>query len=159
MLARPGFFNDFDMLEVGNGMSATEDRAHFVMWAMMASPLLAGNDVRSMSAQTKAILLNREIIAVDQDPLGEQALLADEPSYTTQVWVRRLAAPGTYAIALLNRGEKAARIGVVWNWKVGFYGQARVRDLWTHRDLGVFPRGYATTVPAHGVAIVKVTRV
>ena len=157
IFAHPGFWNDFDMLEVGNGMSAVEDRAHFAMWAMMSSPLLAGNDVRTMSSTTKSILENREIIAINQDPLGEQALLADEPTPTTQIWVRRLASPGTYAIALLNRGPDAARIEVPWNWHVGFNGPASVRDLWDHKDLGTFRRGYATTVPAHGAAIIKVT--
>ncbi len=138
MFSQPGYFNDLDMLEVGNGMSQAEDRAHFAMWAIFASPLFAGNDVRTMKPQTKAILENREIIAVDQDPLGIQATLADEPTITTQVWSRPLAKKGTYAMALLNRGERSAQITVPWDWRVGFYGPARVRDLWTHNDLGIF---------------------
>ncbi len=158
-LSRPGFWNDFDMLEVGNGMSYTEARAHFAMWAMMASPLLAGNDVRKMSAQTRTILENREVIAVDQDPLGIQATLADEPTPTTQVWSRPLHVPGTYAIALLNRGNAPAEIRVGWNWHVGFAGPATVRDLWRHEDLGVFDRGYSIVVQPHDAAMIKVTQV
>ncbi|HET7812787.1 MAG TPA: glycoside hydrolase family 27 protein [Candidatus Baltobacteraceae bacterium] len=157
MLSKPGYFNDLDMLEVGNGMSQAEDRAHFAMWAVLASPLLAGNDIRSMSPQTKAILENRELIAVDQDPLGVQATLADEPSSTTQIWSRPLAGKRTYAIVLLNRGDRAVTIDVPWNWHVGFQGPARVRDLWTHKDLGVFDTGYSAVVQPHDAAAIKVT--
>ena len=70
--AGPGHWNDPDMLEVGNGMPENEDRAHFTLWCMMAAPLILGNDVRDMSDATKAILTNKEVIAVDQDPLGIQ---------------------------------------------------------------------------------------
>lgn len=157
MLSEPGYFNDLDMLEVGNGMSQDEDRAHFAMWSILASPLLAGNDIRSMSGQTKAILENREIIAVDQDPLGVQATLADEPAPTTQIWSRPLAEKGTYAMVLLNRSEEPAQIEVPWNWHVGFYGPARVRDLWTHKDLGIFNTAYSVVVAPHDAAIIKVT--
>lgn len=72
--AGPGHWNDPDMLEVGNGLSANQDRAHFTMWCMMASPLILGNDVRNMSDETKAILTNRDLIAIDQDKLGVQGL-------------------------------------------------------------------------------------
>ena len=157
-LAAPGFFNDFDMLEVGRGMSASEDRAHFGMWAMMASPLIAGNDVRNMSARTTAILENREIIAIDQDPLGEQATLKTEPTLTTQVWTKRLAARDTYAVALLNRGDSAADIGVEWLHQLGFYARARVRDLWRHKDLGTYQHFYDVVVAPHDAVILKVTR-
>jgi alpha-galactosidase len=157
MLSKPGYFNDLDMLEVGNGMSHAEDRAHFAMWAILASPLIAGNDIRSMTPQTKAILENRDIIAVDQDPLGVQATLADEPTPTTQIWSRPLVKKGTYAMVLLNRGEQPAKITVPWNWHVGFNGPARVRDLWTHKDLGVFRTAYSVLVKPHDAAIIKVT--
>ena len=72
--AGPGHWNDPDMLEVGNGLSVNQDRAHFTMWCMMASPLILGNDVRNMSDETKAILTNRDLIAIDQDKLGVQGL-------------------------------------------------------------------------------------
>jgi len=156
MFSRPGFWNDFDMLEVGNGMSASEDRVHFSMWTMEASPLLAGNDIRSMSDRTRRILENREVIAIDQDPLGIAATLADEPSISTQVWTRPLAAPGSYAVAFLNRGGAPAKIGLTWNWHLGFRGPATVRDLWAHKDLGIFPEGFAATVAPHDVLLLKV---
>ena len=72
--AGPGHWNDPDMLEVGNGLSVNQDRAHFTMWCMMASPLILGNDVRNMSDETKAILTNKDLIAIDQDKLGVQGL-------------------------------------------------------------------------------------
>jgi len=68
--AGPGHWNDPDMLEVGNGMTTSEDRTHFSMWCMLAAPLIAGNDLRKMSKTTLDILTNREVIAVDQDSLG-----------------------------------------------------------------------------------------
>ena len=160
MLAGPGFWNDFDMLEVGRGMKVTEDRAHFAMWAMLASPLLAGNDVRKMSEQTREILTNNEIIAVDQDSLGMQALLKDEGPATEQVWTRKLAAPDTYAVTFLNRGEKPAKMELAFVYLgMGYHPRARVRDLWKHRDLGVFNGGFSTTVAPHDAQIYTFTRI
>jgi alpha-galactosidase len=159
MLSQPGFWNDFDMLEVGNGMSASEDRVHFSMWAMEASPLLAGNDVRTMTARTREILENREVIAIDQDRLGVAATLEGEPSISTQVWTRPLATPGTYAVAFLNRGDEPAIIGLRWNWHLGFAGPATVRDLWKHEDLGTFDKSFDAIVAPHDVLLLKITRI
>jgi len=102
------------MLEVGNGgMTDAEYRAHFSLWAMLAAPLIAGNDVRDMSEATRAILTNREVIAVDQDPLGVQAMLVASNPPELQVWVKPLA-DGSKAVALLNRSALAASMTVTW---------------------------------------------
>ncbi|HSF99750.1 MAG TPA: alpha-galactosidase, partial [Vicinamibacterales bacterium] len=104
--AGPGGWNDPDMLEVGNGgMTLVEYRAHFSMWAILAAPLMAGNDLRSMTPETRDILTNREVIAVDQDPLGRQGRKVRDDG-DVEVWARELA-DGSRAVALLNRGEAA----------------------------------------------------
>jgi alpha-galactosidase len=156
LAAKPGAWNDPDMLEVGNGgMTDDEYRAHFSLWAIMAAPLMAGNDVRSMSAETRAILLNTEVIAVDQDSLGVQGMLVAEESPGLQVWVKRLA-DGSRAVALLNRTGVATAMSATW-WRLGLRGPARVRDLWAHADRGTFTGKYSATVPPHGVVMVRVT--
>src|SRR2546423_15061094 len=99
--AGPGGWNDPDMLEIGNGgMSADEYRTHMSLWALLAAPLLTGNDVRAMTAQTRTILTNTEVVAIDQDPLGRQATRAARHD-TTEVWTRPLADGGT-AIGVFN---------------------------------------------------------
>jgi len=154
--AGPGGWNDPDMLEVGNGgMSDDEYRAHFAMWAMLAAPLMAGNDIAGMSEATRAILTNAEIVAVDQDPLGQQARrIAD--SGGLEVWARPLA-DGSRAVALLNRGKEPAAIRVDWT-AIGYPAKlkAQVRDLWEHRDLGARAGGFETQVRGHAAVIVKV---
>lgn len=156
-IAGPGAWNDPDMLEVGNGgMTDDEYRAHFSMWAIMAAPLLAGNDVRTMSAATKTILLNPEVIAIDQDSLGAQGVIVWEPTPELQVWSKRLK-DGSIAVALLNRSTVAAKISANF-WRAGLHVRsANVRDLWAHTDLGTLKNEYATTVPAHGVVMVRIT--
>jgi len=111
--AAPGSWNDADMLEVGNGMDAEQDKAHFSLWCMLASPLVAGNDVRTMSAATTAILTNKHAIAVNQDPLGHQGVLVQteatkgdasmqqNTSNTTQVWAKLLE-NGAYGVGCPN---------------------------------------------------------
>ncbi len=157
-IAHPGAWNDPDMLEVGNGgMTDAEYRAHFSLWAIMAAPLMSGNDVRSMSAATKEILLNPEVIAVDQDSLGAQGVITWEPAPTLQVWSKPLRG-GAIAVALLNRSDTAAKIPANF-WRAGLHvDSANVRDLWLHRDLGRFKGEYATTVQPHSVVMVRVTR-
>jgi hypothetical protein len=156
--ASPGHWNDPDMLEVGKGMTADEDRSHFSMWAMLAAPLIAGNDIRSMGAATQAILTNAEVVAVDQDPMGIQGQVVATPATNLQVWSRSLAGTNTRAVALFNRGTAAASITVQWT-NIGIpAGNATVRDLWQHSDLGAFANSYtAAAVPAHGVVMLKIT--
>ena len=156
--AGPGHWNDPDMLEVGNGLNDTEGRTHFSMWAMLAAPLIAGNDLRSMSSATKTTLTNTDVIAVDQDPLGKQATRVATPGTNLEVWSKTLSGTNTRAVALLNRGSSTASISVMWSQLGIPTGAATVRDLWSHTDLGSFSGSYtASSVPSHGVVMLKVS--
>jgi alpha-galactosidase len=153
--AGPGHWNDPDMLEVGNtGLTDTEQRAQFSLWAIMAAPLILGNDLTQMSATALATLSNTEVIAVDQDPLGKQGIPIS-PSTTLEVWSKPLSGTKTYAVALFNRTANAADITVTWS-SLGLTGSASVRDLWAKQDLGVMPTQYLTSVPSHGVVLLRV---
>jgi len=154
--AGPGHWNDPDMLEVGNGgLTTTENRAHFSMWALFSAPLLAGNDIEHMSADTKEILLNKEVIAVDQDALGQQGRRVKKDG-DLEIWSKQLA-DGGRAVALLNRGKAAAQISVKWT-DIGYPDtlSASVRDLWAKKDVGQKTGGYSAEVPSHGVVMIKV---
>lgn len=162
--AGPGHWNDPDMLEVGNGgMTPDEYRAHFSLWAVMAAPLIAGNDVRAMvdttsreARITRSILLNKEVIAVDQDSLGVQGMIVQDYPPELQVWVKPLK-DGSKAVVLFNRASVPSEITASW-WRVGVRTRkAEVRDLWAHKDLGVMEDRYRATVPSHGVVMVRVT--
>jgi alpha-galactosidase len=152
----PGHWNDADMLEVGNGgMTTTEYRSHFSMWAIFAAPLLSGNDLATMSADTKEILMNKEVIAVDQDAMGIQGHRVKKMG-DLEVWSKQLA-DGGRAVALLNRSDKPATISATWQ-DIGYPARtsAAVRDLWAHKDLGAKTGGYSAEVPSHGVVMVTV---
>jgi alpha-galactosidase len=156
--AGPGHWNDPDMLEVGNGsFTEAENRAHFSLWAMFAAPLIAGNDLTKMSASTKAILTNAEVIAVDQDPLGNQAKVVATPQSGLQVWAKTLSG-NSVAVALFNRNSSAASITFTFA-QVGFAsGQVSVRDLWQKADLGKMEGSYtAKDVPSHGVVMLRLS--
>jgi alpha-galactosidase len=158
--ASPGHWNDPDMLEVGNGsLSVDESKSHFSMWAMLAAPLLAGNDLRSMPSAVQSILTNTEIIAVDQDPLGKQARRVATPQSGLEVWSKTLSGSNARAVALLNRNAAAASISVTFG-EIGLSsGPASVRDLWQHAELGTFNGSYAaTSVPSHGVMMLRITQ-
>jgi len=151
--AGPGHWNDPDMLQVGNGLTDTEDRTHFSLWALLAAPLLAGNDVRHMSDATKETLTNREVIAVDQDPLGIQGHKVRDDG-AEEVWAKPLAG-GAMAVILLNRGDEPVRIKVTWT-ELGWPARpVAVRDLWRKEDLGAFREGYSAQVASHGVVMVR----
>jgi alpha-galactosidase len=153
--AGPGHWNDADMLEVGNGgMTSTEYRSHFSLWAMMASPLMAGNDVANMDEATRAILLNREVIAVDQDLLGQQGRRVWKDG-DREVWVKPLAG-GARALLLFNRGDKPAPIRATAE-QVGYPPtlRAKVRDLWAHRDLKRWSGSFEAAVEPHGVVMLR----
>jgi alpha-galactosidase len=154
--AGPGHWNDPDMLEVGNGgMTASEYRTHLSLWAMLAAPLLAGNDLRSMNAETRAILTNKEVIAIDQDKLGRQGRrIAKEGDGET--WSRPLE-NGDLAVALFNRGESMVNITVYWQI-LGLQGKHKVRDLWSHTDVGSPRDAYSADVPIHGVVMLRIAR-
>jgi hypothetical protein len=154
--AGPGHWNDPDMLEVGNGgMTDTEYRAHFGMWAIVAAPLIAGNDLRSMSAATLSILTAPEVIAIDQDALGVQGIKVTDNGSGLQVWSKTLTGTNTKAVALLNRSASTANMTVNWS-DIGLSGSATVRDLWARADLGSFSGSYTASVPSHGIVLVKV---
>jgi alpha-galactosidase len=156
--AGPDRWNDPDMLEVGNGgMTDAEYRAHFSLWAILAAPLMAGNDVRAMSEATRAILTAPEVIAVDQDPLGRQGQRVSRER-DVEVWVRELDG-GARAIVLLNRGETAARAEVTWDLVGGsITDTALVRDLWERQDVGRRRQGFDVTLAPHSAAMLKATR-
>ncbi|MES2443116.1 MAG: glycoside hydrolase family 27 protein [Pseudomonadota bacterium] len=155
--AGPGHWNDPDMLEVGNGgMTDTEYRTHFSLWAMMAAPLMAGNDIAGMSEATKAILLNKEVIAIDQDPLGSQGRRVRDDG-ELEVWARPLA-DGGRAVLLLNRSAQPAEITADWA-EIGYPRTlaAEIRDLWTHKSAGRVKGSFTAMVAPHGVVMVRVT--
>lgn len=155
--AGPGHWNDPDMLEIGNGgMTDTEYRTHMSLWSMLAAPLIAGNDVREMSQAVKDILLNREVIAIDQDKDGKQARRAAKNG-DQEIWTRALAG-GDTAVALFNRAKDAASITVKWS-EIGFQkSPARARDLWLHEDVTFSGWSYTAEVPAHGVVLLRVRK-
>jgi alpha-galactosidase len=156
--AGPGRWHDPDMLEVGNGsLTLEEQKAHFSMWALLAAPLIAGNDVRAMSPEVGSILANGEIIAVDQDAAGVPGTIVDDTGAGQQVWMKQLA-DGGRAVVLLNRGEQPATITAMWE-KLGLPPEAAVsvRDLWEHRDLGVFTGSFSAPTPPHGATVVRLS--
>ena len=151
--AGPGHWNDPDMLQVGNGLGDNEDRTHFSLWALLAAPLLAGNDLRTMSAATRETLTNREVIAVDQDALGTQGHKVRDDG-AEEVWAKPLSG-GATAVILLNRGDAPVRIKVGWN-EIGWSPRAvAVRDLWQKREMGSFREGYSAEVGPHGVVMLR----
>ena len=154
--AGPGHWNDPDMLEVGNGgMTDTEYRSHFSLWAILAAPLMAGNDLGNMRPEIRDILTNKEVIAIDQDPLGRQGRRVWKDG-DREVWSKELK-DGSRAVILFNRGS--AEQNVTANWEaIGYPASlsAAVRDLWQHQDLGKFTGKFSATVPSHGVVMVTV---
>ena len=154
--ARPGHWNDPDMLEIGNGgMSETEYKTHMSLWSILAAPLLAGNDLRGMSPAILEILTNREVIAVDQDREGKQGKRVWK-SGEQEVWTRPLSGGGL-AVAFFNRSAEAAKISVGWA-DIGVSGPAHLRDLWLHQDVAWPGPEYSVTVPGHGVVLLRVSR-
>jgi len=154
--AGPGHWNDPDMLEVGNGgMTNPEYQAHFSFWAMLAAPLMSGNDVRSMTPEIKEILTNKDVIAVDQDKLGRQGHRVSKHG-DLEIWARPLS-DGGRAVILFNRGTSECEISVTWE-QIAYpnHLSAKVRDLWAHKDLGAFTGGYSTKVAPHSVIMLKV---
>lgn len=155
--AGPGHWNDPDMLEVGNGgMTATEYRAHFSFWCLLAAPLMAGNDLKNMSPEIREILTNREVIAVDQDPLGMQGRRVRKNG-DSEVWAKQMK-DGSRAVVLLNRGASDAEISVAWE-DLGYpaHLSAAVRDLWANKDLGKSTGTFSAKVPSHAVVMLRVT--
>jgi alpha-galactosidase len=154
--AGPGHWNDPDMLEVGNGgMTDVEYRTHFSLWCLLAAPLMAGNDIRSMPASIAEILVNKEVIAIDQDPLGMQGTRVKKDG-ELEIWAKQLA-DGSRAVVLLNRGGSEKEMPVWWH-DIGYPDKlsASVRDLWSKKDLGRITGNLKAKVPSHGVVMIRV---
>jgi alpha-galactosidase len=153
--AGPGHWNDPDMLEIGNGhMTDDEYRTHMSLWALAAAPLLAGNDIRIMSVKTKSILLNKEVIAIDQDPLGKQA--SPVKSGDLETWIKPLA-DGGVAVGVVNLGPAATK-ATVDSSDLQIAGPVKkARDLWTHKNVKFTNGAYSANVPSHGVLLLRVS--
>jgi alpha-galactosidase len=154
--AGPGHWNDPDMLEVGNGkLTMDENRTHMSLWALLAAPLLAGNDLSKMRPEIEQILTNRDVIAIDQDPLGKQGDRVSEVG-PVEIWAKPLKG-GAKAIGLFNRNDSALPITLKLS-DVGFPAGAKARDIWQAKDLGKLQGTYTATVPRHGVALLILTK-
>lgn len=166
----PGHWNDPDMLVVGikpnpssavftqgaKGCTDEEYQSHMSLWCLMASPLLAGNDLRNMSQATKDILLNGEIIAINQDVLGKQAeRIRDDGDF--EVFAKTMA-DGSWVVGLLNRNDSIEKeINVSWK-EIGIEGKRTVRDLWAKQDLGEFSDSFGKMVKPHQCVVVRLYR-
>jgi alpha-galactosidase len=161
--AGPGHWNDPDMLEVGNGGMTTEEyKTHFSLWCMLAAPLMAGNDLQNMSPETKEILTNTEIIALDQDTLGKQGFCyRDNGDY--EIWIKKLA-KSEKAVCLLNRSDEEKEVQVDFNlllkandnyWTSELYKleDYKVRDLWEHKELKLDKSPMYIKIPPHSVKV------
>lgn len=160
----PDHWNDFDMMEVGNGMTVNEDKAHFAMWCMMASPLIAGNDFRKMSKETLAILTNKQLIAVNQDQLGVQGFkyFAEDG---LEVWVKPLS-DGNWAVTFLNRSDAVKKINFDWKKNpikdndFGHYADFnkmvfKLKDLWKNKEIGNTKKIFQADIASHDVITLR----
>lgn len=164
--AGPGHWNDPDMLEVGNGQTVSEDRAHFSMWCMLAAPLILGNDIRNMNQDTKEIIMNQEVIALDQDSLGIQGLkFALENGL--EFWFKPLV-NDEWAFCILNRTTTSQEYSIDWQ-KFNLYDEVakrftdfdskvyNIRNLWTKEDEGNTRKVKRVIVPGHDVVLYRLT--
>jgi alpha-galactosidase len=152
--AGPGHWNDPDMLEIGNGgMKPREYRTHISLWAMLAAPLLAGNDLTKMTPETVALLTNREIIAIDQDRLGRQGDRVRAEGHL-EIWARPLA-DGSQVIGLFNTFSRPQTVLFDFS-EFGFHGKVQVRDIWAAREMGELAGQQSLRVPGHDVILLRV---
>ncbi len=155
----PDHWNDPDMLEVGNsGLTVNEARAHFTMWCMLAAPLITGNDLRNMSDETRKILVNKELIAVNQDPLGKQGFkIYDEGNF--EIWQKPLS-NGDIAVCFLNLENKSKEFKINWR-KIkikNFSGTYKIKDLWKKAIVGKTDKKYRIKISARDVVIVRIIK-
>ncbi|NLK48498.1 MAG: glycoside hydrolase family 27 protein [Bacteroidales bacterium] len=163
--AGPGHWNDAEMLEVGNGgMSKDEYISHFSMWSMLAAPLMAGNDLRKMDQETIEILTNKEVIAVNQDKLGKQAVrFMDMGDH--EIWAKPLS-DAEIAVCFLNRSLQEWNLDYDWKKQTMYFArdinihkyEYDIRDLWKHKQIGTTGRNTKTTIPPHGCLMVKLSK-
>ena len=163
--AGPGHWNDAEMLEVGNGgMTKDEYITHFSMWCMLAAPLMAGNDLTKMDKDTHEILTNKEVIAVDQDPMGEQGRRFMDMG-EKEIWAKPLS-NGELAVCFLNRTDFPWKLDYNWRAQTIYFAnevnihanEYVIRDLWKHKDIGTTAQNTKTTIPAHGVLMVRLSK-
>jgi alpha-galactosidase len=157
--AGPGHWNDPDMLEVGNGkLTLDEDRTHMGMWAMLAAPLLAGNNLSKLTPEITAVLTNKEVIAIDQDPLGKQAerIYAEGP---IEIWSRPLA-DGSRALAIFNFGEDESFLrGIHLHLKEAGAGNGwKARDIWAAKDLSPIKDDTPVVLKRHESLLLRLSR-
>jgi hypothetical protein len=153
-----GYYNDPDMLMVGmSGLTAAQNRTHMALWAISGAPLMAGNDLTTLTSETTGILTNPEVIAVDQDPRGLQGVKVAEDTTGLQVYGKVLSGTGNRAVTLLNRTSSAQNITVRWSDLGLTSASATVRDLWSRTDIGTYGTSYTTSVPAGGSVLLKIS--
>jgi alpha-galactosidase len=164
--AGPGHWNDPDMLEVGNGLTAAENRTHFSLWALMAAPLIAGNDIRNMLPETAAVLTNKEVVSIDQDPMGVEGFTYSDRD-SLQIWMRPLQ-NNEWAVGFVNRGSRPQTISFDWKAhaisdtlsgkKLDAAASAyRTRDLWTKKE-GNTSQPLKATIPPHDIVLLRLTK-
>ncbi|MGC8824327.1 MAG: glycoside hydrolase family 27 protein [Bacteroidales bacterium] len=164
--AGPGRWNDPDMLEVGNRLSVNENRAHFSLWCMMAAPLIAGNDLRNMSKEIQEILTNKEMIDINQDTLGVQCFRWFDYG-DVEIFAKPLAG-GELAVCFLNRGDTPKPINFDWVDTENIYDGKyvyefnkvtyKIRNVWTHKDVGNTSRPFIATIPPRDVIVLRLSR-
>lgn len=165
--AGPGHWNDPDMLEVGNGMPVNEDRAHFAMWAMLAAPIITGNDLRKMSKETIEILTNPEVLAVNQDKMGVQGFRYARKD-SVETWFKPMS-DGKWAVCFLNRSKSDQPISFDWaatpitdelskTTLATDKATYKVRNLWTKKDMGNTKKAFKGTVPKHDVVMLLLSK-
>jgi len=167
--AGPGHWNDPDMLEVGNdGLSVTEARAHFGLWCMLSAPLMAGNNLRNMPEEITKILTNKEVIAIDQDPMGRQAMKWMDYG-DLEIWLKPLE-NGDFAIGILNRGnekilfDKSLQLTTYdSDFKPRSYTYRidenyEIRDLWNHKQWGDTKENFQTEVQSHELILLRLSK-
>ncbi|RYJ42076.1 glycoside hydrolase family 27 protein [Flavobacterium beibuense] len=163
----PDHWNDFDMMEVGNEMNDTEDKSHFSMWCMVASPLIAGNDFRKMSEETLNILTNKAMIAINQDKLGIQGFRYNENN-RLETWVKPLE-NGDWAVAFLNRSEEEKSIDFNWkdhsikdeefNKETSFNTITyNVQDVWNNKKAGNTKKAYKSKIAPHDIVVLRLSK-
>jgi alpha-galactosidase len=165
--AGPGHWNDPDMLEVGNGMSVSEDRVHLSIWCMLAAPLMMGNDIRKMSQETRAILTNKDVISIDQDVAGIQALRYDDED-SLQTWFKPLK-NGDWAVCFINRSQTPKALAIDWKQMMvhdelsgsEFNAVSTVyqwRDFWTKANKGTTAKAFNATLGGHDVILLRMSK-
>jgi len=165
--AGPGHWNDLDMLEIGNGMSVNEQRAHFSIWCMMAAPLISGNDIRNMNEETRSILTNKELIAIDQDSLGIQSFRY-ETIDSIETWLKPLK-NDNWAIMLLNR--KKIPVGRILKWDEFVVSDSifnktidtkkneyQIQNVWKKMNLGTTKKNTYIAIQGHDVVVLVLTK-